>query len=252
MSSSLRQLQTLLDFNDSDLNANRRGHLSKSQIEALQLQATQELKLLLLIPTLVIAWLLLSLDLAIALPAVFIISCLIAGAVALHRDHLKTYKLKPICKISGVLSKKPLPGKLSRSQFMFHIGNEHLAVERHLYEGLPEGKYTLYMLNDKILSMEPLRSSASNSTTRSEKHAAKAARKSTATKSARNVAIKKPTALRSTSATAKKTSATRPAPKKSSTKTAIPAFKLAKASGKATKKPLPLTRTRESMSANRK
>lgn len=244
--SSQRYLQTLLNFNDTDLNANRRGNLSKAQIEALQAQASHELKLLMVLPILVIAWIVLSLEFSLALPSVFIIGCLIAGIVGLHREQLKTYKDKPIREISGNLRKTPPPGKLSRSQYTIHIGDEHLAVDPHLYEQLPEGKFTLYMLQDKILSVESGASRSPSSPKTSAKPAKKAAPARSVTSA--KTSTKKPVATKTAkprNASTTKKSAT---PKPSNAKP-----KLAKATGASKKKTIPLTRTRESVaSANQK
>lgn len=246
--SSQRYLQTLLDFTDTDLNANRRGHLSKAQVDMLQGRATQELKLLLVIPALVATWIFLSVDLKLSLPAIFIIGCLVAGAISLHRDHLKTYKTKPIRSLSGTLSKKPIPGQLNRSQFMIHLGGEHLAVERHLFERLPEGKFTLYLYGDQILSMEPSRSSGNP--------VAKTAPARPAAKSVKKSASTRPATAKKAPSKAVKTASRKPVAKKRAARSApskvvaAPKMKLAKATGNSKNKVLPLTRTRDSVSTS--
>ena len=198
MSASLKHLQTLLDFTDTDLNANRRGRLSKAQVELFQTQSTQELKILLLIPLIITTWILVSINFTVALPVLFVVLCLGGGMVALHRDHLKTIKDQHVRKLSGHLDKNPTGGKYSWAQYIVQIDDTELPIERYLYEEIPEGKYTIYLLDDKILCIEPYRRSTSTT---------KKSRSSTTKK--RTTTTRKTTKAKTTSRTkAKKTSST--------------------------------------------
>ena len=220
MSASLKHLQTLLEFTDTDLNANRRGRLSKAQVELFQTQSTQELKILLLIPTIITTWILVSISFKVALPVLFIVLCLGGGMVALHRDHLKTIKDQQVRKLSGHLDKNPTGGKYSWAQYIVQIDDIELPIERHLYEEIPEGKYNIYLLDDKILCIEPYRRSTS-----------------TAKKSRSSTAKKRTTTTRKTTKSAKTTSQTKAKKKTTSTST-----QRAKPKGGA--KSRPLTRSR--------
>ncbi len=156
MATSLKQLQAMLSFTDTDLNANRRGKLSKAQIERLHARASQELKVLLFIPSLVCFWILISFKLTLALPVLIFLGGLIAGIISLHRLHLDALKDKKVRKLSGYLNKNP-DRDYQLVQCVISIGDELLPVEHDLYEQLPEGKFTLYMLegSNEILCMEP-------------------------------------------------------------------------------------------------
>ncbi len=230
MATSLRQLQALLDFTDTDLNANRRGRLSKSQVKVLESSANQELIALLFIPTLVLIWILLSVRLTVSLPVLLVVGLLMAGLVALHQNHLETLKSKSIYKLSGYLSKSPVGGKYGYLHYVISIDGQQLPVERDLYEQLSEGKFILYMLPDsnEILCMEPLRNRSTTAAQKSNKTGAKR-RKTTAKSTSRQ---------RTTG------------PKSSKSRQSQTKPKLAKAKGGV--KALPLTRTRQTAKATKR
>lgn len=158
MATSLKQLQAIIGFTDTDLNANRRGKLSKTQIETLRARAAQELKVLLFIPSLVCFWILISVRITIAFPVLLFLSAMIAGIIGLHRLHMDALKDKKVRKLSGYLNKNP-DRDYQLVQCVISIGDEMLPVDRDLYDQLPEGKFTLYLLDEsnEILCMEPFR-----------------------------------------------------------------------------------------------
>lgn len=230
MSASLRKLQALLEFTDTDLNANRRGRLSKAQIEDLKATSTHELKALLVIPTLIVLLMMMYVSFMIALPAIIILGLIVTGLVALHRDHLKTYKDRKVLKLAGHLRKNPEKSQYGLAQYIVSIDDEQLPIDRHLFEALPEGKFTVYLLEkeQQILCMEPLRSSSSKSSSSTRKSTQGSKTKKTTTKSS--------TAKRRSSQPTKKTTSSanaksRPKSKPKSTSTT-------KKSSSTSKKPL--------------
>jgi hypothetical protein len=219
MAASLRKLQTLLEFTDTDLNANRRGRLSKAQIEDLKATSTNELKAVLIIPIVIVLWMVMFVDLKVALPAIIIIGLIGTGIVALHRDHLKTYRDRKVRKLKGQLRKNPDSSEYGLAQYIVSIDNEQLPVDRHLFEALPEGKFTVYLLEkeQQILCMEPLRSSTASTKSTST------ARKSTARSTTKKASTSK-------TSTAKKRRTTQSTSKKSASTTKAKSQKTSKSS----------------------
>jgi hypothetical protein len=231
MSTSLRKLQALLAFTDADLNANRRGRLSKAQIEDLKATSTNELKAVLIIPIVIVLWMVMFVDLKVALPAIIIIGLIGSGIVALHRDHLKAYRDRKVRKLKGQLRKNPDSSDYGFAQYIVSIDNEQLPVDRHLFEALPEGKFAVYLLEQEqqILCMEPLRSSsASKSTSTTRKPTTRSTTKKTST------------AKRRTTASTKKSTSTTKTKSRTTSKTASTVAK--KSTASTTRKPAPVRR----------
>lgn len=237
MAASLRKLQALLEFTDADLNANRRGRLSKAQIEDLKATSNNELKAILVIPILIVFWMLMYVSLKVALPALIIIGLIIAGIISLHRDHLKTYRDRKVRKLTGQLSKNPDDSKFRLAQYIISIDNEQLPIDRHLFEVLPEGKFAVYLLEkeQQILCMEPLRSSSSKSSTSSR-------RKSTARSTSRkSTSAKSSTGKRRTTRSTKKSASTAKAKSRTTSKSTSKTTR-AKKSSASTRKAKPTSK----------
>ncbi|NDJ85047.1 MAG: hypothetical protein GYB66_04090 [Chloroflexi bacterium] len=224
MATSLRDLQAIIGFTEQDLNANRRGRLSKAQREAMEIEAGQQLRALLLIPMMLSIWVVLSIDLAFALPVLVVMGSLIGGIIGLHRDHLKRLQQARIRKLSGDLSKLPQPNRHWPAQYVISIGKEQLAIDPVLYRQLPEGRFVLYLLDDasEILCMEPLRRKQTSKagTSSQQKKQPKPSRqtKATANQSARKGSANTPKRRRtSTNATSRSASSNKRSPAKSAT-----------------------------------
>lgn len=164
MATSLRDLKAIFDFDDSDLRANRQGKLSKRQVLDLKIQAEQQLKSMLIVPTLVVMWIMISLQFWVALPGTLLILLLCLGVIALHREQRKTLHHASIIMLSGKLQKHVANHRYGAAQCVISVGGTQLPVERQLYDQLTEGKFTIYMLNDQIMSMEPYRTKKTSKT----------------------------------------------------------------------------------------
>jgi hypothetical protein len=160
MATSQRKLQALLDFTDTDLNANRKGRLSAAQVKELQRKSVYELKMLLGIPVILSVGILLMVNFLLALPVLVVMLAIAGGLVALHREHLKTFRDKQVRKLAGQLTKHPL--KNGSIQYIISVGDERLPVDRELYEAISDGHFAVYILDDthQILSLEPITKSA--------------------------------------------------------------------------------------------
>lgn len=249
MSTSLRQIQALLEFTSADLEANRRGRLSKAQIERLELTATREMQALLVIPAVVVLWIAVAFDFTLAFPVIAVLVLIIMGFVGLHKDYLKGLKSRHVRKVSGQVSKK-ISGDFGIIQYVIHVGDERLPISQPLYDQLSEGKFDIYMLGGDILSLEPQRrpsaptSKAKPAAKPQTKTAAPRAKPATSQKPTTKTAAKSTTTQRSTS----KASTTA---NKSSAKGQAPAVKQAKPTGKAQSRQMPLTRTRSTASTTK-
>lgn len=250
MSTSLRQIQALLEFTSADLEANRRGRLSKAQIERLELTATREMQALLVIPAVVVLWIAVAFDFTLAFPVIAVLVLIIIGFVGLHKDYLKGLKSRHVRKVSGQVSKK-LSGDFGIIQYVIHVGDERLPISQPLYDQLSEGKFDIYMLGGDILSLEPQRRTTAPAS--KAKPAAKPQAKTATVSRAKPATAKKPTtktAAKSTT-TQRSTSKASTTASKSSTKRQAPAVKQAKPTGKAQSREMPLTRTRSTASTTK-
>lgn len=245
MSTSLRQIQALLEFTSADLEANRRGRLSKAQIERLELTATREMQALLVIPAVVVLWIAVAFDFTLAFPVIAVLVLIIMGFVGLHKDYLKGLKSRHVRKVSGQVSKK-ISGDFGIIQYVIHVGDERLPISQPLYDQLSEGKFDIYMLGGDILSLEPQRrpTAPTSKAKPQAKTAAPRAKTATSQKPTTKTAAKSTTIQRSTS----KASTTA---NKSSAKGQAPAVKQAKPTGKAQSRQMPLTRTRSTASTTK-
>lgn len=184
MPTSMRELQSLLTFDDGDLAANRKGKLSKAQIEYLRYKARQDLKMAMMIPFLVVAGLMTSMPFLVAFPATILIGGAAVGFIALHKWHLSTLADVRVTKLSGQLLKLPPEPRLGLGQYVITIDGKPIAVDRDFYESISEGKFTMYMLDRDILCMEPLRKpTASKKKPTSSRASSASKKKATPTKS---------------------------------------------------------------------
>lgn len=235
MPTSLRELQNLLEFEDSDLAANRKGKLSKGQIEWLHGKARQDLKMLLAIPVLVVAWLMLTLPFELAFPTVFLIGAMMAGFISLHKLHLQSINEHPVRKISGHLQKHLDDPRLGITSFVITINGHRFPVDRYFFEQISEGKFTIYLYDKHILCMEPLRTTSKTAAARSKpKPSAKGVARKPAPKSSKSSAQSKSATSKPKSTKSKAASMKNPAIPK--------AEKPAKATGKAPERSLQRTR----------
>lgn len=258
MSTSLRQVQALLEFTPTDLEANRRGRLSKAQIERLELNATREMRALLVIPGVLLLWLAVAFDFKIAFPVIAVVALIILGFVGLHKDYLKGLKSRQVRKVSGQVSKK-ISGDFGIIQYVIHVGDERLPISQSLYDQLSEGKFDIYMLGGDILSLEPQRRTSTptskakstpkpkpkTATTPRSTQSASAPKRSTATPTKTTKATKTSASQRS-KPQSKSTSAAKPTAKRQG-----PAVKKAKPTGATKTRQMPLTRTRSTASTTK-
>lgn len=239
---SLRELQSLLEFEESDLIANRKGKLSTAQVEWLHAKARQELRMLLAIPVLVVAWLMLTIPFELAFPTVLLIGFMMAGFIALHKYHIRSIAEHPVRKLSGQLRKHLDGPRPSISSHVITINNQPLPVERYFFEQISEGKFTIYLYDKHILSMEPLKIPSTTIAANKPKAAAKPKAKASASRSSTTTvpSAKKPTST--TSGPTKSASSTKPKSAPVKKPTVAKADKPAKATGKAPERSLQRTR----------
>lgn len=175
MSASLKHLQTLINFSDSDLSANRQGRLSRTQIEALIKEAEQDFRAVLIIPFLLAVGIFTMLNFWLSLPAIFVLGAMMVGIYGFHQQYLERIKDRKVRKISGQLSK--VPRSSSITHFAISLDGESFPVDREFYYQIPEGAYTVYLLDEghQILGIEPgtKRASSTRKTTSASRPVAK-------------------------------------------------------------------------------
>lgn len=244
MPTSLRELQSILDFEESDLVANRKGKLSKAQVEWLHAKARQELQMLLAIPVLVVAWLMMTIPFVLAFPTVLLIGVMMAGFIALHKHHIKSIVDHPVQKLSGQLRKHLDGPRPSISSYVITINNQPLPVDRYFFEQISEGKFTIYLYDKHILCMEPLKIPSTTSTASKPKTATKPKAKTAASRT--STSAKKSTTAKASTTKSGGTTKPKAAPAKKPTAAkavaAPKAEKRAKATGKAPQQSLQRTR----------
>ncbi len=245
MPTSLRELQSILEFDEADLVANRKGKLSKGQIEWFHAKAQQELRMLLAIPVLVVAWLMLTIPFVLAFPTVLLVGAMMAGFIALHKLHIKSISNHSVRKLSGQLRKNLDTPRIGMGAYVITVNNQPLPVDRYFFEQISEGKFTIYLYNDQILCMEPLRTASVATTAKGA--TAKSAKSSTKTLARTTTAKPKPktTSAKPSKPTTSATSKTKSASSQttSAKKPSAPkAEKPAKPTGKAPKQSLQRTR----------
>lgn len=155
MSTTLKNIQNMLDFSDTDLNANRRGKLSAAQVEYLRRQAEHELWAVLILPFLVIIGILAMVNFWLSLPAMMVMGAIMAGIYGFHRQQVESIKHHKVVKVSGDLTR--IPRINSITHYAISIDGESFPVDREFYYQVPEGYYTVYLLEDgrQILGLEP-------------------------------------------------------------------------------------------------
>ena len=203
MATSLKHLQTLLDFGEDDLTANRRGKLSKGQIDYLQRQAMHEIHAVMIIPFLLAMAILMTLSFWTAVPVLVVLGLIMVGLYQFHQQSLDEIKQKKVISVVGRLSK--VAKSSSITHYAISVNDERFAVDRDFYYQIMEGDYTLYLLADtrQILGIEPGKKASGTTPTKS----ASPARKTTTT-STRPVASKTTPAPKTSTSPAKST--TRP------------------------------------------
>jgi hypothetical protein len=150
--SSLDDVQAFLGCTDADLKANRRGQLSREQLERLQMKAITEIRAILFIPALLTLSIFFLMDIGTAFSVMLVLLALMVGIYALHRGRIKTYEQRQVRQVSGNLHK--IAGR-----YAVQVGDEYLPVPPPLYDGLDEGNYSLYLLEgtNTILGVEPFK-----------------------------------------------------------------------------------------------
>ena len=194
MSTSLDHLQDLFNFTDADLTANRRGKLSREQLELLQQRARHDINIVLIIPFMIIIGLLSLQNFWLALPAIIVISLIMIGLYAFHQLQLETLADERVVKISGTVTRIPRPNTITH--FAVQVANEVFVVDRDIYYQVAEGEYTLYVLenNRLILGIEPIAKKKSTHQT-SQRSTSKPSSRTTkpSTSSAKKPTVKKTT-----------------------------------------------------------
>lgn len=199
MSTSLQHLQNLFNFSDTDLNANRRGNLSKEQLIMLRQKAQHDIKVVLIIPFMIIVGMLSLINFWLALPAIVVLSLIMFGLYGFHQLQLDTLADQKVVKLKGQVTRIPRPNTITH--FAVQVENEVFVVDRDIYYQVPEGEYTLYVLenNRLIMGIEPAtkkkttrKTAQSSSSKSSAKKTTSRAKSSTATKSVKKSASMPP------------------------------------------------------------
>ena len=164
MATTLKHLQDLLDFSDTDLAANRRGKLSHDQIDYLKRKTSHERNAVLLIPGAILIGMLTLTDFWLALPAILISLLILAALIGFYEQHLVEIKDQPVLSLPGRLT------KVSHTQTVTHfavdVDGERFVVDRDFYYQIAEGDYTLYLLEEtrEILGVEPGKARSTSTT----------------------------------------------------------------------------------------
>lgn len=150
MDKSLHKLQRMIGFTDTDLKSNRRGQLSKAQLNMLRMEANEDLKWLLIVPVAVALAIIALLEFTVALPVLLILFAICFGTAGVHFARLHHLKERKVRKITGALKKHP-----KRNRILIH--KEELYIPYIPVAKLPEGTFTAYVLegSDRVLAMEP-------------------------------------------------------------------------------------------------